>query len=654
MAYTEALGSTLRRPPSHHSTPKLPHMGSRTVPEPITSIPPHQPESPAQRCDPAEGRATESAPSRAGFAQVRFLIGDRLSSVLLLAAVSILAALSEAGILAITAQVATSLVSGASHYHGRFGAVSIDVTLGTLLWLALGLAFVRLALYVASSYLPALISGEVQTTMRRDLLLAFHSASWEVQSQDLEGQFQEVMTNQITIASQGAVQATGLVTFTFTCVVLAISAFALNAVAAVTVLVAASVLFALLRPLNSLGQVRARAFSQVQVEYAGAVGEANRVAEDTKVFGVSEAHGQKIDRLISRSRELFTQMTFLARLGPNVYFSMIYIVLVAGLLVINAANITRFSSLGAVVLILVRAGSYGQQVQSAYVYVRQALPYVDRVRAATERYRSSEEASGNLPLGRVRTLSFMNVGYSYRPERPVLAGISFEVRGGETIGIIGPSGAGKSTMVQILLRLRTPQKGDYRVNGLPASQLSREEWTRRVAYVPQQPRLMHASVADNVRFFRPISDGAVERACRLARIHDEIISWPSGYETIVGQRANAVSGGQQQRICLARALAADPSLLVLDEPTSAVDPSSEALIQESLVALKAKLTLFIIAHRMSTLSIVDRVMIVIDGRLDAMGTVDELLRTNRYYRFASSLSAGPGDWREQTEALDDR
>ena len=165
--------------------------------------------------------------------------------------------------------------------------------------------------------------------------------------------------------------------------------------------------------------------------------------------------------------------------------------------------------------------------------------------------------------------------------------------------------------------------------------------------MPQAPKLLHATVADNVRFFRDYDDAAVERACRLARIHDEIMEWPKGYQTMVGPRADAVSGGQQQRICLARALIANPSLLVLDEPTSALDPRSEALIQESLESMRSQLTLFIIAHRMSTLTICDRVMVVLNGTLDAFDTLQELTASNEYYRFASgvatSLSASPLD-----------
>jgi ABC-type multidrug transport system fused ATPase/permease subunit len=200
-------------------------------------------------------------------------------------------------------------------------------------------------------------------------------------------------------------------------------------------------------------------------------------------------------------------------------------------------------------------------------------------------------------------------------------------------------------MVQILLSLREPRSGRFVINGMDATQIRLSDLHRRIAYVPQAPKLLHATVADNVRFHRDYDDAAVERACRQARVHDEIMAWPAGYQTIVGPRADAVSGGQQQRICLARALVSNPSMLVLDEPTSALDPRSEALIQQSLQALQDQMTLFIIAHRMSTLSICDRVIVVLNGELDAFATLPELSESNDYYRFASgfaSASATPG------------
>ena len=290
-------------------------------------------------------------------------------------------------------------------------------------------------------------------------------------------------------------------------------------------------------------------------------------------------------------------------------------------------------------LLLVRASQQGQSLQAAYQALQQSLPFIDRLRRAESRYRDSHPVEGVVPLEGVRTMSFEHVGFSYNPGRPVLSDISFEVLAGEAIGIVGPSGAGKSTLVQILLQLRAPGEGAYLVNGVDVRELAPADWHGLVAYVPQEPRLLHASVADNIRFYRDFDEDEVRRAAQLARIEEDILQWPKGYDTIVGPRADAVSGGQQQRICLARALVGRPQVLVLDEPTSALDPHSETLIQESLVALKRELTLFTIAHRMSTLDICDRVMVILGGRLTAFDTRAVLQQENHYYRNASLIAA---------------
>ena len=172
--------------------------------------------------------------------------------------------------------------------------------------------------------------------------------------------------------------------------------------------------------------------------------------------------------------------------------------------------------------------------------------------------------------------------FAYRPGRLALDGISFTVRAGEAVGVIGPTGAGKSTLVQILLRLRDPDHGDYLINGEQASTWRRSDWQRLVACVPQEPRVFRGTVADNIRYYRDESDAKIERAARLAHVHDDIAAMPAGYSTVIGQRADAVSGGQRQRICLARALLLQPAVLILDEPTSALDLASEVAVRSCL------------------------------------------------------------------------
>jgi ATP-binding cassette subfamily B protein len=574
--------------------------------------------------------------------RVKLLIGDRRRSVVLLAVSSVFAGFAEAAFLALVAQVATSVVSKGNHSSGR-GLLHFHASTGTLIVIAFALTVVRLMLQVPLSVLPARIAADVQAALRTRIFHAFTHASWAVQSADREGQLQETMTSQVMQATAGALQATALITSAITFLVLLIAAFALNGIAALVVLVSALLIFALLRPLRALGVRRARELSQAQVNYARGVAEANRLAEDTQVFGVGAAQRARIDGFVERSRALFYRTQLLIKLIPNLYQSLIYILLVGVLAAIHLSGTSHAASLGAIVLLLVRAGQSGLQVQTAYQSLSQSIPFMERTQEAEDRYSQSAPADRGRALPPMRVLAFENVSFGYRPERPVLSNVSFEVKEGEAIGIIGPSGAGKSTLVQIVLQLRDPVEGRYLVNGEPVQDFSREDWNRRVSYVPQEPRLLHASVAENIRFFRDLDGQAIERAARLARIHDDVMSWPDGYETLVGPRADAVSGGQQQRICLARALAARPQVLVLDEPTSALDPHSETLIQESLTALKSELTLFIIAHRMSTLDMCDRVMVIVDGRLVAFDTKALLREHNPYYRSAALMASGtPG------------
>jgi ATP-binding cassette subfamily B protein len=571
--------------------------------------------------------------------RVNLLIGDRRKTVVALAVTSVASGFAEASVLAVVAQLGATVVKGNKHLNLSIGPLHIH-SINLLIGIALGLAIARMLLQFPLSILPAKMTADVQASLRTRLFDAFTRASWSVQSAEREGQLQEVMTSQVMQATGGSLQATSLVTSSATFTVLLVFAFALNVIAAAGVLVAAVAMFALLRPLRSIGVERSRDLSAAQVGYAGGIAEASRVAEETHVFGVAAAQRERIGDFIGRARELFYRAQVIAKLVPALYQSLIYVVLVLALAALYAVGRSHAASLGAVILVVVRAGAYGQQVQSSYQGLSQSMPFIERTQAAAERYVQSSPVDGVERLSSIETMAFEEISFEYTPGRPVLSDISFKVMQSEAIGVIGPSGAGKSTLVQILLQLRPPTTGRYLVNGESVERFTLRDWHRLVAYVPQEPRLLHATVAENIRYFRNVDDESVERAAKLARIHDDVMGWAHGYETTVGPRADAVSGGQQQRICLARALAARPEVLVLDEPTSALDPLSETLIQESLEGLKSELTLFIIAHRMSTLDMCDRVMVILDGRLVAFDTKALLQQHNSYYRSASMIAAG--------------
>lgn len=587
---------------------------------------------------PGRRRRSPLARSVSGWRRLRPLLGDRTGPVLVLAVASVGAGLAEAGVLALVAQVSAAMVAGADQVRAGLGPLSVDLGLGPTLFVALGLAVLRLVLQLTVAWLPSRISADVQARLRRELFASFSRASWSVQSQEREGQLQELMSNQVTQATQAVLNVAVALSGAAMFAALTVSAFVVNVPVAVLVLVSAIVLFALLRPLNRRGRTAAADLSRAEIDHASGVSESARLAEEAQVFGTAAANRHRVGELVEVARDAYYRFQLTGRMAQTLYQGLVFLLVVGGLGGLYVTGAGNLASLGAAVLMLVRAATYGQQMQGAYHALGQVLSYLDRLEGAIQRYRESTPADGDRPLPAIRSIAFDQAGYAYHSGRPVLHEVSFSVQAGEAIGIVGPSGAGKSTLVQLLLRLREPRAGAYLINGEPAQGFSRTDWQRCVAYVPQEPQLLQATVADNIRFFRDLDDAAVRRAAELAHIHDEIMAMSDGCDTVIGNRADAVSGGQRQRLCLARALAGRPDVLVLDEPTSSLDLRSEAAVQESLAALHGVVTMFIIAHRLSTISICDRVLVLADGRVEGFAPVHELEQTNDFYRHVAALT----------------
>jgi ABC-type multidrug transport system fused ATPase/permease subunit len=324
---------------------------------------------------------------------------------------------------------------------------------------------------------------------------------------------------------------------------------------------------------------------------------------------------------------------------PGLYQGVALLMVLGGLAIVYGAGTSDIASLSAVVLLLLRSIAYGQQLQVTTNSLYETAPYLRAIRDQELAYLRSAPRSGDRAVERIASLELSEVSYRYDDGSDALHEVSLEIDSGDVIGLVGPSGSGKSTLIQLLLRLRAPTSGTYRINGIEANELSLDDWYQLLAVVPQQPRLFEGTVADNIRFFRDgIPDEAVESAARRAHIHDEVLTWANGYETVLHGSGSGVSGGQAQRLCFARALAGNPQLLVLDEPTSALDVHSEARIQDTLAQLEGEVTMVVIAHRLSTLRRCHQIIVLNEGRLEGFDRPSVLERDNRYYREALELS----------------
>jgi ABC-type multidrug transport system fused ATPase/permease subunit len=269
---------------------------------------------------------------------------------------------------------------------------------------------------------------------------------------------------------------------------------------------------------------------------------------------------------------------------------------------------------------------------STNLQLQNALAALQRVSALFDIV--PEESGTGLPVERLRgEIDFQSVSFSYAGREPVLENVSCLIRAGEHVAIVGPSGVGKTTLVSLILRFYKPTAGEIWFDGVPASTYELGSLRRRIGYVAQNPLLLSGTILDNLRYGSPeASLEQVVRAAQVAGIDGYVAALPDGYESTVGERGVNLSEGQKQRMSLARALLKDPDILILDEPTAALDSLLERSIFEALPALVRDKTLFVVAHRLATVQSSDRILVLNEKRLVAMGTHQELLACNDYYR----------------------
>ncbi|MEN9453152.1 MAG: hypothetical protein RLZZ369_2211 [Pseudomonadota bacterium] len=253
-----------------------------------------------------------------------------------------------------------------------------------------------------------------------------------------------------------------------------------------------------------------------------------------------------------------------------------------------------------------------------YREIKQSLTDLDKMFTLIEREREVADAPGaqTLQLDGPPAVRFDHVQFAYDPDRPILHDVSFDIPAGQTVAVVGPSGSGKSTLARLLYRFYDVQGGGIQVQGQDIRQVTQDSLRRSIGIVPQDTVLFNDTVAYNIAYGRPqASRDEVESAAQAARIHDFIVSTPKGYDTVVGERGLKLSGGEKQRVAIARTLLKNPPILVFDEATSALDSANERAIQAELAAVAQGKTVLVIAHRLSTIVHAHEILVMELGRI---------------------------------------
>ena len=500
---------------------------------------------------------------------------------------------------------------------------------------------------IISDWIMARVSQQILQRMRNDLFSHLQTLSLSFFDNHPSGDLMSRLTNDIEAINQAVSQnITALFSSILTLVGIIIAMFQLNSWLALVSLFVAPLMFWFT---GFVAKYTRRGFRSLQTN----LGELNGVMEEA-------ISGQRVVKAFRRNDTVIenfraaNQRVFQSGLKANIYALLLMPItgILGNFFVILLVGVGAFLALQGLVTVGMIATfiSYGQrfvqplrQLSNMYNSVQAALAGAERVFDILETKPENPDFADPVAVKKFKgDVKFKQVDFSYLQDTPVIKSMSFQADSGETIALVGPTGAGKTTIINLINRFYEIQKGKIEIDGVDIQEIKKRDLRKKLGVVLQDTYLFSKSVMENIRYGRlEASDEACIEAANLAGADHFIRQLPSGYDTILTERGSNLSQGQRQMLSIARAILAEPDILILDEATSSVDTRTEAKIQSALLKLMDGRTSFVIAHRLSTIREADNVFVIEDGKIVEQGSHQVLLaRKGKYYHLYLSQFKG--------------
>jgi len=521
-----------------------------------------------------------------------------------------------------------------------FNFLNINFNLKYLFILICLLFIFRVILLIYSNYIRIKISASYEEHTRSELFKLTLDSNWPYLLKQKIGHLETILITNVQYGSNLLQYISNSIISFISLIVFFLVAINISWIITFVTVLLGIIIFFVFKPLLYKVRTLSREKEKINRQTSHFINENIIGLKTIKVMSSSDIIIEKAREYFKRLKELIVKTSLLSIITSSLIqpIGLIYVFFVFA--ISYKMQTFNFASLIAIVYLIQRIFTYGQQLQSYLYSIVESTSYINKMLDYNDEIINNvEKKDGYNNFNFNNNIEFKNIEFYYNKNKEILKGINFVINKGEMVGLIGPSGSGKTTIVDLILRLFNPTKGEILIDGKGINNINISDWRKKIGYVSQDIFLKNDTIANNIKFYDDrITDEKIELAAKMANIYDLIQSYPNKYDTIIGDRGLLLSVGQRQRIIIARILARNPEILILDEATSALDNESELQIQKVIENLKNKVTVLLIAHRLSTVKNCSKLLVIHEGKVIEQGTPEGLLKNeNSYYYKVNSI-----------------